>query len=269
MPIPPIDHELNLTTQAVLTYGSWVLTAVVLAVAIRMGLRERTPFYALMVLAAMVGAFAEPLYDAAMMLYFYSGDGMWTHFTAFGIPQPIWTHSGYVVLYASAAIFIAQAIVRGTLTRRRLYIWAAVELLMSSAFEMVGINGNAYGYWGPHVFRIFDYPLVIGVLEAAQVICFAVAAAQLRRRATNHWQLLGLFVLFPCTFFMANFGAGWPTIIALHMAPTSTALIVAASLTSIAFAVALIRTAGSFVATGAGHPRSAGTQSSDADLLTA
>src|ERR1700743_3974370 len=99
--------------------------------AIWMGVRERTPFYALMVLGALVGAFAEPLYDVAMMLYFYSTHGMWTHFTAFDIPQPIWTHSGYVVLYASAAILVAREIHRGTMTRHKLYLWAAVELAMS------------------------------------------------------------------------------------------------------------------------------------------
>ena len=59
------------------------MTAVLLVVAILMGRRERTPFYALIVIAAMVGAFAEPLYDIAMMLYFYSTKGMITHFTAF------------------------------------------------------------------------------------------------------------------------------------------------------------------------------------------
>jgi hypothetical protein len=74
--VPPIDHELNLTTQALLTDLGWGLTAVFLLIAIRMGVRERTPFYALMVLGALVGAFAEPLYDVAMMLYFYSTHGM-------------------------------------------------------------------------------------------------------------------------------------------------------------------------------------------------
>lgn len=248
--MPPIDHELNLTTQAILTYGSWGLTAVILALAVRMGVRERTPFYALMVLAAMVGAFAEPLYDIAMALYFYSGPGMWTHFTAFDIPQPIWTHSGYVVLYASAAVVIAREIHRGTLTRRKLFIWAAAELVMSCVFEMFGINGGAYSYWGPHVLRIFNYPLVIGVLEAAQVICFAVAASQLRTRSTGNWPLLGLFVLFPCTFFMANFGAGSPTIIALHAQSTSAPLVTAGTLVSIVFAVVLVRFAASYLPAG-------------------
>ena len=172
---------------------------------------------------------------------------MWTHFTAFDIPQPVWTHSGYVVLYASAAIFVAREIYRGTLTRRKLFLFAGVELLMSCVFEIFGINGGAYSYWGPHVLRIFNYPLVIGVLEAAQVICFAVAASQLRRRSTDTWQLLGVIVVFPCTFFMANFGAGWPTIIALHARGTSTALVASATVISICLAAVLVRLAASYV----------------------
>jgi hypothetical protein len=245
--VPPVDHELNLTTQAILSDVSWGLTGVLLAIAIWMGVRERTPFYALMVLGALVGAFAEPLYDIAMMLYFYSTPGMWTHFTAFGIPQPIWTHSGYVVLYAAPAIYIARQIARGLMNRRTLFVWAGITLLESAVFEIVGINGGLYSYWGPHVFRIFQYPLVIGVLEAAQVICFAVAASQLRAHCTGQWQLLGLFVLFPCTFFMANFGGGWPTIIAVNLAHTSTPVIAAATVVSICFAVVLVQAAGAFL----------------------
>jgi hypothetical protein len=245
--VPPIDHELNLTTQALLTDLSWGLTAVLLLIAIWMGVRERTPFYALMVLGALVGAFAEPLYDVAMMLYFYSTHGMWTHFTAFDIPQPIWTHSGYVVLYAAPGIYIAHRIARGMMTRRTLFAWAGITLLESAAFEIVGINGGLYSYWGPHVLRIFQYPLVIGVLEAAQVICFAVAASQLRARCTAQWQLLGLFVLFPCTFFMANFGAGWPTIIAVHLKHTSTPVVLVAAVISIFFAVVLVGAAASLL----------------------
>jgi hypothetical protein len=263
--VPPIDHELNLTTQAILTDVSWGLTAVLLVIAIWMGARERTPFYAFMVLGALVGAFAEPLYDVAMMLYFYSTPGMWTHFTAFDIPQPIWTHSGYAVLYAAPAIYITHQIARGLMNRRTLFVWAGITLLESAVFEMVGINGGLYSYWGPHVFRIFQYPLVIGVLEAAQVICFALAASQLRARCTGQWQLLGLFVLFPCTFFMANFGAGWPTIIAVHLEHTSTPVVLVATVLSICFAVVLIGAAASFLppqsaADGGGRSNTRGVQ---------
>lgn len=238
---PPVDQQLNLVTQDILTWGSWILTFVILGVAVRFGLKERTPFYVLLVLAAGVAAFAEPLYDEAMMLYFYSTEGMYTHFTAFEIPQPIWTHSGYVVLYASAAVIGTQRIRAGRMTPTSLFTLAGVEFAMSCVFEMVGINGGAYEYWGPHTFRVFEYPLVIGVLEAAQVICFTVGAALLRERVSGTTGLLGLFVLFPCTFFMANLGAGAPVVVALHLENTSAVVVGAASILSMAFAAAVIR----------------------------
>jgi len=242
----PIDHPLNLATQAILTWGSWGLTVLILGWAIRMGLRDRTPFHVLVILAAMAGAFAEPLYDEGLMLWFYA-PGMWSHFSAFDIPQPNWTHSGYAVLYGSPAMVIARRIHEGRLTRHGLYGWALVELAMSCMFEMFGINGGAYEYWGPHVFRIFSYPIVIGILEAAQVMCFAVAAAELRRRARHPVYLLGLFAIFPMTFYAANFGAGGPVVIAMHLDEPSPALVTLGTLLSIGLALCAIRMAGDFL----------------------
>jgi hypothetical protein len=46
---------------------------------------------------------------------------------------------------------------------------------------------------------------------------------------------------------MANFGAGWPTIIAVHLKHTSTPLVAAATVLSICFAAVLVRAAASFV----------------------
>lgn len=240
----PVDHPLNLTMQSVLTFASWGLTICLLLFALRCGLRERTPFHVLLVAATMVGAFAEPLYDTGMMLWFYT-PGLWTHFSAFGVPQPNWTHSGYAVLYGSAALFVARQIHAQTLTRAGLYVWAGIELAMSCTFEMAGINGGAYEYWGPHVLRIFNYPLAIGVLETAQVMCFAVAAASLRKRVTHPAALLALFVIFPCCFFGANFGAGAPLVIALHLDAPSPALVLIGTLLSLAAAAVLIRLAAS------------------------
>jgi hypothetical protein len=249
MPTAPVHHELNLTAQDVLTYGSWALTFVLIGVAVVMCRKERTPFYLFVVLAAMVAAFAEPLYDVATMLYFYSTDGMQTHFTAFDIPQPVWTHSGYAVLYAAPALAITRKIRQGTLTRSALFAWAGVVFAMSCAFEMIGINGGAYTYWGPYELRLFRYPLVIGVLEAAQVTLFAVAASQLRERVKNPVGLLGLFVLFPMTFYAVNFGAGAPLIIALHLEDTTSTIVLLGTLLSIVCAAVVIRGASLFLPT--------------------
>jgi hypothetical protein len=78
-------------------------------------------------------------------------------------------------------------------------------------------------------------------------MCFAVGAALLRERVSSPLGLLGLFVLFPCTFFGANFGAGAPTIIAIHLDDPSSAIVVLASILSIAMAACLVRAAGSFL----------------------
>jgi hypothetical protein len=251
----PIHHHLDLTGQNVLTYGSWGLTVVLIAVSVRLGRREGgTPFYLLLVLAAMVAAFAEPLYDKGFSLYFYSTHGMQTTFTAFGIPQPVWAYSGYAVLYAAPAVYICRKVRQGGLTRRGLFAVAAVEFLMSCTFEIVGINIGTYTYWGPHVLRIFHYPLVIGVLETAQVVCFGVAAAELRRRVNTRVGELAVFVLFPITFFMANFGAGAAVIVGIHVQHTTQLLVTVTTLVSIGCAAVLIRFAATFApALGAGR----------------
>lgn len=247
---PPtvMDNQLNEVMQAVLTYASWALVVVMLVVAWRLGRKERTPFYLFACLAACVAAFAEPLYDVAMDLWFYdvsargAPGAMWSHFTAYDIVQPNWSHSGYMILYANAALYAGYKIANGIWGRKELFVVFGVELLTSCVFEIIAINGNAYEYWGPHQFRIFQYPLVIGVLEAAQVVTFTVVACLLWNRVRSWVGLLGLFALFPITFFGVNFGVGSPVIIALHLnEPGSTSVIVAlATLTSIAWAVALV-----------------------------
>ncbi|KAF2805690.1 uncharacterized protein BDZ99DRAFT_466633 [Mytilinidion resinicola] len=224
--------------QIILVSASYAIWAGMLGYTGLLWKKEQTPFYFILVLAVAVGGFAEPLYDESLMLYFYS-PGIWSLFTSFDIPQPIWVYSGYVTLYASVAVPLIRAIPHGV-SRLDLFKWAGVELLTSCVFEMVGINGGAYEYWGPHVFRVFNYPLCIGILEAAQVMCFSVAAAHLKARAVGVKPLFGLFVLFPATFYLANLGAGAPLIITLHAKNTTPALVTFGSLVTIAFALTLV-----------------------------
>ena len=240
---PPqvVHHHLNLVGQNVLTIVSWILTGVLLVVAYRMCRRERTPFYLAMVLASMVAALAEPLYDVMFSLYFYSGPKMQTSYTVFGIPQPVWAYSGYAILYALPAMFIVREIYTGKMTPNRLWKWALVELLESCVFEITGINIGTYTYWGPHVFRIWHYPIVIGILEAGQVMTFAVVAANLRYRMTAPWQSVALFAIFPLTMVGANFGAGAAEILAIHAQGASVWVIRICTLVSIAMVAGLVR----------------------------
>jgi hypothetical protein len=142
---------------------------------------------------------------------------MQSHFTAFGVVQPNWTHSGYMILYANAALYAGRKIYEGRFTARHLFTVWGIELVTSCVFEVIGTGTHVYTYYGPYEFRIWNYPLVIGCLEATQVCLFTVLACQLWRRVSSPAGLLGLLALFPITMFGANCGVGAVTIITMHL----------------------------------------------------
>lgn len=256
MPDHVMQHELSLAWQHVFTWASWAIVLVMVVIAIRMWIAQKTPFYLLAMAAACVAATAEPLYDVAFDLWFYDAhDGkagaMYSHFTAFGVVQPNWSHSGYVILYASACLYAGQRIYRGTMTRKGLFAIWGVEMAASVLFEAIGTGTNVYTYYGPYELRIWNYPLVIAVLEATQVVLFTLVAVHLWRRVETAWGLFGLFVVFPVTFFGANFGLGSPIIIALHLEEShfSSGLVWAATFLTMALCVITVNGAGKFLPT--------------------
>ncbi|HEX9831967.1 MAG TPA: hypothetical protein VGA66_02570 [Mycobacterium sp.] len=222
MPVDVMQHDLSLLWQNIFTWASWAIVVVMLVIAVRMGMKQRTPFYLIAILAAGVAAYAEPLYDVAFDLWFYDahngepGAGF-MHFSAFGVVQPVWTHSGYIILYATACLYAGRRMYEGLLGRRGLFLIWGAEVLASCVFEMIGTGTDVYTYYGPFVLRIWNYPLVIGVLEGTQVILFTVVAVLIWRQVSTAWGLLSLFIVFPMTFFAANFGLGAPVIIAMHL----------------------------------------------------
>jgi hypothetical protein len=223
MPADVISHPLNLLFQNIFTWASWGIVLAMLVIAVRMGIKQRTPFYLIACLAAGVAAYAEPLYDVAFDLWFYDAhaDGTpgagYMHFSAFHVLQPNWTHSGYIILYATACLYAGRMIYEGRLSRRGLFVVWGIEIVASCIFEVIGTGTDVYTYYGPFVGRIWNYPVIIGVLEGTQVVLFTVVAVLLWRKVTTNWGLLGVFIVFPMTFFGANFGLGFPVIIALHM----------------------------------------------------
>ncbi len=222
MSIQVMQHPLDLGWQDVFTWASWAIAIGMLLIAIRMGLRHRTPFFALAVIGTGLSAFAEPLYDVAFDLWFYDAHNghpgaMYSHFTAFGVVQPVWTHSGYIILYAAPCLYAGWRIYQGNLSRKWLfYIWG-IEIATSCIFEVIGTGVNVYTYYGPYEMRIWHYPFVIGVLEGTQVVLYTLLSVNLWRRIRTGWGMSGLLAVHPVTMYAANFGLGAPLIIALHL----------------------------------------------------
>jgi hypothetical protein len=258
----PYDHPLNLTMQALLTFTSWSIALVLLAAALYKSRQQKTPFYVLLVLAGAVAALAEPLYDIGFKLLFYI-PGQWTLFTYAGIPQPVWTISGYVTLYSGPALLICERLARG-MDKRTFWKWAGITLLASVIFESVGIEGGAYTYWGPHAFRLFEYPLAVGILETTFVMLFCVCANAYRQRIRAGWGLAGLLVLFPGVFYFVNFGIGAPLLVAIGLSPPSPALAMAGATASIAIALSVLEVTARYVAGAAAPARARSVEPRDA-----
>jgi hypothetical protein len=222
MPVQVMQHPLDLGWQDVFTWASWAIAIGMLVLAIEMGRRHRTSFFALAVISAGISAFAEPLYDVAFDLWFYDAHNghlgaAYSHFTAFGIVQPIWTHSGYIILYAGPALYAGWRMYQGQVSRKFLFIIWGIEIASSCLFEMIGTGVNVFTYYGPFQMRIWHYPFVIGVLEGTQVVWFTVLSVNLWRRIKSGWGMSGLLAVHPVTMYAANFGLGAPVIIALHL----------------------------------------------------
>ncbi|EXF76705.1 hypothetical protein CFIO01_03516 [Colletotrichum fioriniae PJ7] len=228
----PIDTRVSAPMQLIVVIASYVIWASLLTYGLFLRKKENTWFYVIIAFAAGVGGIFEPIYDNALMLYFY-GPGQWTAFTSMGVPQPVWVYSGYATLYGTVSVFVNRQITSG-ITLRCFFRYAAIELASSCLFEIVVINGGVYEYWGPHVLRIFKYPIVIGILETVQVMFYSVAVANLRARSDRVvYHLVGAFLIFPITFMAANIGVGAPLIISLHSSIQSEALVTLGTMASI------------------------------------
>lgn len=217
-----MQRELDLGWQNAFTWASWGIAVAMLIIAVQLGRRHRTPFFALAVIGAGISAFAEPLYDVAFDLWFYDvhnghPGAMYSHFTAFGVVQPVWTHSGYIILYAGPALYAGWRMYQGRLSRKWLFIIWGIEIATSCVFEVIGTGVNVYAYYGPYEMRIWHYPFVIGVLEGTQVLLYTVLLVNLWRRIKTGWGMTGLLAVHPVTMYAANFGLGAPLIIALHL----------------------------------------------------
>ncbi|MDV7241559.1 MULTISPECIES: hypothetical protein [Rhodococcus] len=276
MPSEVMQHELDMLWQSIFTWLSWVIVAIMLAIAFRMCVRQRTPFYLLACLAAGIAAFAEPLYDVAFDLWFYdvhNGEpgAMYSHFTAFGVVQPNWSHSGYIILYASACLYAGRRMYEGSLRRKHLFLIWVAEIITSCVFEIIGTGTNVYTYYGPYELRIWNYPLVIGVLEGTQVVLFTVLAVQLWRRVSTAWGLIGLLAVFPVTMFGANFGLGAPIIIALHLEESefSSGIVWAATLLTMTLCTLAVNGASKFLPRPFATPEPDGAPARKADAVTA
>lgn len=233
---PPYDLPLDTAMQTLATAVLWGGTVLLLLWAIKIWRDEGSPFAVLLVLAVAVGSLIEPLYDTAYHLFWLDNGDQWTLFTAFGLPQPVWVMPAYIMVFAFPALVLSRKIEQGA-GLDTIWKFAALTAFTTTIFETVAVNIDLYVYYGDHPMRLFDYPLWIGFMEAAQITGFAILATVLKLRAVKPQHLLALFVIFPANFAFDTLGAGFPTIMAINTPGPQDAVMWVTSFVSIGMAV--------------------------------
>ncbi|MGQ0842881.1 MAG: hypothetical protein ACT4QF_01980 [Sporichthyaceae bacterium] len=229
--------ELNTVMQTVATLLLWGGTLALLGYAVKISRVERSPLPVLIVLAVAVGSIVEPIYDITYHLFWLDNGEQWTLFEAFGLPQPVWVMPAYVMVFALPAVLLYRSFAAGV-TLKKIFQWAGVTVLTTTAFETIAVNVGLYVYYGDAPTRVLGYPLFIGFMEASQITGFAVLCAVIKLRATRWEHYLIVFLIFPANFVFETIGAGFPVLIAMNTPDPNTALMWAMAPVSMGLAAA-------------------------------
>lgn len=213
--VPPYDLPLDTAMQTLATSVLWGASLLFLAWTLKIWRDEGSPFAFILWCSVAVGSLIEPLYDTAYHLFWLDNGDQWTLFTAFGLPQPVWVMPAYIMVFAFPAVILSRKIEKGA-GLDTIWKFAALTACTTTIFETIAVNIDLYVYYGDHPMRVFDYPIWIGFMEAAQITGFAILATVLKMRAVKVQHLLALFVIFPANFAFDTLGAGFPTIMAIN-----------------------------------------------------
>jgi hypothetical protein len=249
MPVPPVNHPLDTGGQLFLTVATTLAGVVALTLIARMVRRERTVWPVVVVASGILCLFLEPVYDQLFNIWFYDNGEVWEFYTAWGMAQPIWVPLTYLWCYGSLAIDTARRVDRG-LTRGGAVKLAGVFLLIYVTFEVIGINLGVYTYFGPHPFRVANFPIWVSISNAVIGVVAGIAVARLRPLLPGRsvWALLPVV---PAVFAMVSFGGSFPALVAMNMPDPPTALVWAAAVLSMALAAATLYLASLLLPSGA------------------
>ncbi|HWF50796.1 MAG TPA: hypothetical protein VG294_09175 [Solirubrobacteraceae bacterium] len=237
--LAPTTRIVNETAQTTLTVASWLVAGLVIVWAVRSARRTGTWLPVTVVLAVAIGVINEPLFDKAYHLYFYDGGKQWTWLSTFGYPQPNWTMSAYIILYAAPALYLMSRAKRGV-SRQWLYRYFAAMAIFVGAFESIAIVAGGYEYYGNHPFMLGKYPLWLGVMEGAHVVVFSTLIMVLSPVIAKGWKTLLTLPLFLISFCSVMFGAGFPGLAVINANPVPTAVTYLGSIASVGLAAVMV-----------------------------
>jgi hypothetical protein len=214
-PQPPWDMVMNQTGQTVFTVFVIIPWVVLLALAGRALVRDRSAAPLLFMLGGMCSIVMEPVVDV-MGMCFFPIHGQWVGLETFaGRPVPIFMWPVYSWFVGGQAFLLWRTLQRGTLTGPRLWRHWLTAWGVNIVLETPGVLMGVYTYYGAQPFNLWGLPLWWPAVNATMpvVAAFGVHKSWPHLRG---WRLLAIVPLVPMADGLVNGGLAWPTWSALH-----------------------------------------------------
>lgn len=241
-PTPPVTAVVDGTGQTILTVGTSVVAAIVLALVVGVAVKHRSIWPLIIIASGFIMFPLEPVYDDSFHIWFYNGGDIWPFYTSYGMVQPIWVPITYLWIYGGPALLVARRVEAG-LSRRGVIKLAVFVYAVFTIFELVGVNLGVYGYYGSQAFQIAGFPIWMSVNNTAICIVGGVLFAHMRKRleARAVWASV---ITMPLVFGALSLGAAFPFLAVANMPETeATAIWIASAASTVVGALALYLTA--------------------------
>ena len=227
LPVTPDGTPMPQSAQLVVTVAMAVLVVGFIGYAMREIARSRSVTLALLLVGGAVSYFNEPI-DDVLGLVWHPVVGQWTALDTFS-RVPLWGLGIYIVFFGGMPYLILQALRRGV-TRRQLWAWVGVLVVVDVAVELPVLASGIYSYYGDAPMLIGGFPVYWIVINAVGPLALAVLLLAAGDMFTG-WRALYLPFL-PMMFDAAgSVAVGWPIFSALNAQASAPVRWLAAALT--------------------------------------
>jgi hypothetical protein len=212
LPATPDGTEMPQAAQLVATVAMAVLVAGFTVYAVREIVRSRSVTLALLLIGGAISYFNEPI-DDVLGLVWHPVVGQWTVLDTFS-RVPLWGLGIYIVFFGGMPYVILQSLRRGV-TRRQLWGWVGVLVVIDVAVELPILASGIYSYYGDAPLRIGGFPVYWIVINAVGPLALAVLLLAAGDAFTGWRAVYLLFLPMVCDA-AGSVAVGWPIFSALN-----------------------------------------------------
>ncbi|CQD17447.1 hypothetical protein BN1232_03898 [Mycobacterium lentiflavum] len=227
LPATPDGTAMPQPAQLVATVAMAVLVAGFGAYAVRELARSRSVMLALLLVGGAISYFNEPI-DDVLGLVWHPVVGQWTALDTFA-RVPLWGLGIYIVFFGAMPYVILQSLRRGV-SRRQLWGWVGVLVVVDVAVELPVLASGIYSYYGDAPMQIGGFPVYWIVINAVGPLALAVLLMAAGDTFTG-WRALYLLFLPMMSDAAGSVAVGWPIFSALNADASAPVRWLAAALT--------------------------------------